>query len=39
MQYLEIRLGLERITLSVAVTVCGLNAGNIENSVSVSRDP
>jgi len=37
-QYLENRLSLERITLSVAVTVCGLNAGNVENSGSVTRD-
>jgi hypothetical protein len=29
---------LERLTLSVAVTVCGLNADNIENTGSVTRD-
>jgi hypothetical protein len=37
-QYLEIRLSLERITLPVTVTVCGLNAGNLENFGSVTRD-
>jgi hypothetical protein len=37
-QYLENRPSLERTTLSVAVTVCGLNAGNTENSGFVTRE-
>jgi hypothetical protein len=36
--YLEDWLSLERIAFTVAVTVCGLNAGNITISVSVIRD-
>ena len=36
MQYLQNQLILERITLSVAVIVYVSNAGNIENSVSVT---